>query len=286
MKIVQPEKGEFSLSNNGELSIVFIGIGSAFARKNFQTNLLIIKGENHLQVDSGTKCSLALTQMGLSVPSIKNIHITHSHADHIGGLEEIALMGRYVARSRPKMYITKEYQKFLWNESLRGGCGYGEKHDDKYLSFEDFFDAIYPKKLKNYPRDTYEFNVGKINIKSMRTKHILEAAESWENAGWSTGIIIDDRVMFSGDTQFDRDLIIDYDKKFNLEVIFHDVQFFTGGVHSSLDELKDLPADIKSKMYLVHVSDNWMQFDDKIEEYGFAGFVQPQVYYNFNKPKT
>ena len=42
-----------SLKNDGQLELFFIGVGSAFALKNNQTNFLIIKGDKHIMVDFG-----------------------------------------------------------------------------------------------------------------------------------------------------------------------------------------------------------------------------------------
>jgi len=95
-------------------------------------------------------------------------------------------------------------------------------------------------------------------------------------------LIIDDRVMFTSDTRFDSDLVIEYDQKFNFELIIHDCQFFKGGVHASLEELETLPSAIKSKMLLVHYGDNYEQFKDRVAQNGFLGFVEKCVFYSFD----
>jgi ribonuclease BN (tRNA processing enzyme) len=100
MKLKPLKSKKLELTNRGALSLFFIGVGSAFSKKHNQTNLLIIKGKDHVLVDLGTKGPQALYDLGLSVTQIKNILITHSHADHIGGLEEIALMGRYAIKQK------------------------------------------------------------------------------------------------------------------------------------------------------------------------------------------
>ena len=95
-------KNALSLENNGELALFFLGTGSAFSKGNYQTNLLIIKGKDHVLVDCGTNCPVAMFSYKSSITSIRNILVTHSHADHIGGLEEAGLMGRYVTKSKPQ----------------------------------------------------------------------------------------------------------------------------------------------------------------------------------------
>ena len=119
------------------------------------------------------------------------------------------------------------------------------------LTFGDLWQTIRPKKLKNYPRETFEADVGSINIKMPLTMHFPDSATNWRGCAWSCGAIIDDRIFFTSDTRYDPDLILEYDKKFNFEVIFHDCQMFTGGVHASIDELCQLPADIRQKTVLM-----------------------------------
>jgi hypothetical protein len=115
----------------------------------------------------------------------------------------------------------------------------------------------------------------------MRTKHIPDSSFDWQSSFWSCGVIIDDRVFFTSDTRFDHDLIEFYENKFNFETIFHDCQFFTGGVHASLDEINTLSPEIKAKTYLTHYGDNWEEYDETISKYGFAGRAIQQQYYVF-----
>tara|TARA_S200000501_G_C20756184_1_gene713961 strand:- start:473 stop:880 length:408 start_codon:yes stop_codon:yes gene_type:complete len=109
------------LTNDESPSLFFIGNGAAFAETLNQTNVLVVKGDQHLLIDCGTKCSQALYRLGMGIEQIDNFLITHSHADHVGGLKEVQLHRRYVVGQKPTMVITETYQDILWNQSLRGG---------------------------------------------------------------------------------------------------------------------------------------------------------------------
>lgn len=269
------------LTNDGGLSFFFVGVGSAFSKKHFQNNLLIVKGEDHLLVDCGITCPSALYHYGSNITNIRNILITHSHADHIGGLEEAGLMGRYVTKQRPRMFITKQYKKILWNQSLRGGNSYGEMNKGRFLGFDDYFELVEPKQIQKKPRILWETNCGSINIKIFRTKHIPDCVGSWKKAFYSVGVLIDDKILFPADTQFDKELIDWMTSTYPIQYIFHDCQFYTGGVHASYDELKTLPEDIRKKIYLCHYGDNFESFAP--EQDGFAGFAREGHFYHFDK---
>ena len=268
------------LTNSGSLSFFFVGTGSAFSKKNFQNNVIIIKGKDHLLVDCGTLCPLALTTYNSSITNITSLLVTHSHADHIGGLEEAALMCRYVTKQRPKMIIADGYKRILWGQSLRGGCSHGEYTDGGYMKFDDYFEQIKPKLLARSPRPLYEVQFESINIKLYRTKHIPDTAGTWHNSFYSVGLLVDDRILFTGDTRFDLPLLEWMTHDYNIEYIFHDCQFYEGGVHAAYSQLKTLPAGMKKKTYLCHYGDNYEKFNPVAD--GFAGFAQRGVYYNFD----
>lgn len=282
LKKLRPGRQPLPLRNKGELQIIPIGCGGAFSKVLYQNNFLIVKGDAHVMIDCGTRTPEALSTLGRSVTDIRTWLITHSHADHIGGLEEVMLMSRYVARTKPSIIITEEYEADLWGMSLRGANEFNERHDGRGLGFADYWDTIRPAPIEGFPRDTREVSLGDLNLKLVRTRHYPEQAESWKDAAYSVGLVIDDRILFSGDTQFDADLIRQYDEMLGLEYIFHDVQFFTGGVHTGIDELSTLTEALKSKMLLMHYGDNWKDQRKRVESEGFLGFTRQQWSYTFS----
>lgn len=282
MKVRTTRARSLPLTNKGALSLFPVGCGSAFSKKLYQNNFLIVKGDEHLMIDCGTRTPEALSGLGRSVTDIRNWLITHSHADHVGGLEEVMLMGRYVARSKPTIAITAEYEKVLWNFTLKGGCEYNEEHDGVGLGFGDFWNVVRPQWLDGYPRETRHVRIGSIDVKTVRTRHFPEQASSWAESAYSVGLVIDDRILFTGDTRFDPELLESYDARFNFEYIFHDVQFFTGGIHASLDEISTLPASLKSRMILMHYPDGYRSHERRVKDEGFVGFVRQGAFYDFD----
>ncbi len=274
---------------DGNLRIVFIGVGSAFAKRNRQSNILLIQGDHHILVDCGTQGPLALDDLGLKVLDVNCYLPTHSHADHIGGYEEIMLMNRYINNRKPELIILRDYQDLLWTKSLSGGSEYSEAHQGQSLQIADFFQVRRPKVMEVDGRKCWIYQHGPIEVIIMRTRHFPDTAESVDESQWCSGVYINRRVWISGDTMFDYKYPLRYYQ--NSEVMFHDCQLFTGGIHASYEELMTLPDEIRSKMFLYHYGDewdqpeNWVKKSDKFTgdpvKDGFLGWVQPQVGYDF-----
>jgi ribonuclease BN (tRNA processing enzyme) len=283
MEVIRDFEKPLDLKTDGELQVFFLGVGSAFAQKHNQLNLLLIKGDSHICVDFGMTGPRALAETaGLKPFDVEVLLPTHSHADHIGGIECLALTNRYfgqrvMGKDKLKMIINEDYQRVLWTHSLQGGLEYNEKDLDtaQKLDFSDFFDVIRPTWKTMQPREIYEVEHGGIKIELFRTNHIPEQSKKWETSFISYGMFIDDHVFISMDTKFDQELIDMYADRSS--VMFHDVQFFPGAVHAYLEDLKTLPDEIKRKMYLMHYGDNF----DEQDISGFAGWAEQGVIYKF-----
>ena len=138
-----------------------------------------------------------------------------------------------------------------------------------------------PQEAEGYPRETLEAQLGDLNIKMPRTMHFPDSAKSWRQCAWSCAVILDDRVMFTSDTRFDPELVTEYDNRFNFEIIFHDCQMFTGGVHASIDELCTLPEHLRRRIVLMHYGDNWRDFRKQARDAGFHSWAKEGHNYTF-----
>lgn len=263
------------LTNDGRLSVLFIGTGSAFSKRYFQTNVLVVKGEDHLLIDCGTLCPYALEKnYGLELKHIDNLLLTHPHADHIGGVEELALVDRYVKKQKCNLVITDEFKQLLWNESLKGGLKVNEEGS---LTLDDYFVQIKPEQILTEPFEMYEANVGSINVKLFRTKHVT--CSDPEVFQISYGLMIDDRVLYPCDTQFNPQQIDYLVHNFPVKVIFHDcdISGYSEGVHASYAQLKTLPDEIRAMTYLCHYNGRAEEINPQND--GFKKFARPGVWY-------
>lgn len=271
--------GTLKLTNNGELSLFFIGTGSAFSKKYYQTNFLIVKGNEHILVDCGTLCAYALEKAyNTPITSIQNIFVTHPHADHIGSLEEFALVGRYVSKRKPNLIINNRFKKVLWKQSVKGGLHYSE---DGHMKMNDYFTQINPKQITRKPFEIYETNIGSINLKIFRTRHITTKSHTFRHSQLSYGVLIDNRILFTGDSQFKPKYLDYFQKRYPVELIIHDcdVSGYAEGVHASYRQLMTLDKGTKAKMMLVHYNSSAEKKTPEAD--GFKGFVKPGLWYIF-----
>ena len=117
-----------------------------------------------------------------------------------------------------------------------------------------------------------------IRLVIFRTVHIPAEGDSSGSEFWSTGLLIDDQVLFTADTRFDP-LLFEQLPMDNVDAIFHDCQLHEpGAVHATYNQLKnarcrvaleDAPHPLRR-----HIRDVSTRQAD-----GFAGFTQPWAIY-------
>ena len=282
------------------LTLTFLGVGNAFAKRSFQSNVLLEawsaspdrqdEPDNTLLVDCGTTAPQALHQLrerpgfgyldhaaAVNYRKLRHILITHQHGDHTGGLEELALMNTFAHADagtgfRPQLISAPEILADLWEHSLKGGLGVLHGRAAK---LEDYF---VPRPVRPEAAGAGRFPwTDRYELQPFWTDHVCIAEKyDWPSLGLLfCDVVSGASVFFSGDTGFDFDAYAEMMTRARL--CFHEVNLADEelAVHSSLRQLRTLPAEIKKKTFLYHYGDDWDSgpYDAVGDE--FAGFARP-----------
>jgi len=252
------------------MKIRFVGCGSAFNKQDGQSNALIALGERNLLIDCGSYFWQFAEEAGIQPSNIHHLYVSHLHADHVGGIEELAFM-TYFNPNLKKPYLIGNFHVIhdLWEESLRGGL---ESVQAKQMGLDDYFE------VERIP-DNGECSLPWMNlwIKPVQTVHVVNDC----TIKFSYGLLLQEvkskvdgkrgpLIFFTSDTQFCPNQIKDFYNKADL--IFQDCETapYKSGVHAHYDDLSTLEPEIKKKMFLYHYQPAPPQDPEKD---GFAGFV-------------
>lgn len=288
------------------LTLTFLGVGGAFAKRNFQSNALIeawASGpdsqdtpDDNLLIDFGTTGPLALHQLKdvpgfaylndegrIRFPAIRRIFVSHQHADHVGGLEELACTNRFMYASpngdgghKPQLISGAHILPNLWEQTLRGGLG---ALGDRSATLEDYFEVV---ALSDNDGDKGEFKLlDRYAFSTFSTDHLrIHSKYDWPSLGLQMrDTALGESAFFSGDTRFDYPAYAPMMSKARIN--FHDVQLQeqANPVHALLSELQTMPEEVRKKTYLYHYDDHWDDPEFKCVQEQFAGFVVPQQRY-------
>lgn len=244
------------------LQIQMIGTGSAFSKQYFNNNALVTCNGFTLLIDCGATAPRALHSLGIPMDSIDGILITHIHADHVGGLEEFAFRLKYAYNKKIKLFVPSSIEDSLWNHSLRGGL---ENLAEGIAGLNDYFDVVLLEEAvvtELFPE---------LIIELIRSKHIpLKPSYS---------LLLNNYLFYSSDTTFDYSLLMDLHENRQCRYILHDCQLTSPGiVHTCLEELLTLPANVQETVYLMHYEDTMEQY---VGRTGRMTFLEQHKLYDF-----
>lgn len=234
------------------MKIIFAGTGSAFTMQNYQTNLVIQSNGKNLLFDCGGDARHSLADVGLKAGDISAVYASHLHADHIGGLEWLALCTKFGPKPhiKPVLAIHPSLVKRAWE--ILGGL---RCLQDENATLSSFFDGM------DSPAGGFAWEG--ILFGYVPTTHVFDGRDKVPSFGLcADDVATSSTVLITSDSVLCDGLSNEYAAA---DLIIHDCETspFKSGVHAHYDDLKDLPADIKSKMLLVHYQDNVVRHWDQ-----------------------
>lgn len=253
----------------------------------------------------------------INIKDITDIYISHQHADHCGGLEEIAF-GRYdfinlptrwdsykenpkkFKNYTPRLIADEVLLKELWDKTLSGGMRTLQTID---AGIETFFEP--------YPvRNNSNISWCGWKIELVQMVHFVGCRTIQPTFGLFMSKYNSPNIFFTTDSQYmtPQQLKDFYNKA---DIIFQDCELigvdtskkvmnFCSGVHANFGELAGwetannhkLHKDIKGKMWLTHYQDfkeqnkdmygNKCDWEKLAQKEGFNGFLKVGQVFDFN----
>jgi len=255
------------------MKIKFIGTGSAFTLKNFQSNIIIEENGKRLLLDAGGDIRFSLKAAGLSYKDIDSCYISHLHADHCGGIETLAFCTFFdpSVKEKIKLFGSGELLRRGWEDSWKGGL---ESVQGKLLGLEDFFNVHTVKPNSSFMWEGIKFDL-------VQSIHIMNGYCIVPRYGLMITPPNKRVVFWTADCQFCPHQILDFYKQADLIIQDCETTPFKSGVHANYLDLATLSDEVKQKMMLIHYQDNVIDDEchiteewlTKASQNGFKGFT-------------
>lgn len=254
------------------MKLVFIGSGSAFTvgTNNYNSNILLrdeSTGAN-LLIDCGSDARHALYDLGFTYKDITDVYISHLHADHVGGLEWLALTTFFdPSCNKPNLYANKIIIQEMWKHALSAGMSTLQGVN---ASLKSFFNVHEVEKNESFIWNRVEFQ-------TVQTVHVVAGFMFMPSYGLIFKIN-NTKIFITTDTQFAPHQLNDFYK--SVDIIFQDCETspHPSTVHAHFNELIILDESIKKKMWLYHYNPGPLP---DAKKHGFLGFVKRKQTFEF-----
>ena len=282
------------------MKITILGCGNAFSRHNFNQCFLLEEDGRRMLLDYGYQAPAAIVKAGIDLRTIDDVYISHLHADHIGGLEQMAFL-RYDWKNRPHRWDESLNDKGrsyaprlianvrllddLWSHSLRGGLESMEGFDATL--------ATYFEPTPIQPNQQFDWQGWRVDL--IQQVHVMTGSVIMNTFGLMVSRPGRKTIYFTTDSQHcsPKQVEVFYRRA---DLIFQDCELMpvqiASGVHANYAQLAGypeansirLPDDVKGKMWLSHYQDfynagkdfygNACEWDKKAADDGFLGFLK------------
>jgi ribonuclease BN (tRNA processing enzyme) len=233
-----------------QVEIVVLGIGGAFDADRGVANtgalLTVTRGKDvhRVLIDCGHTCGLQLHALGLTYEDIDAIALTHTHGDHIDGLETLGYKSLFLHQRRVPLFASVAVMERVW-AALEPKMSPLQIEAGKSVpaTLETYFDPRPSGRTAQLP--------GGITAQFLPVPHV---------AGMPSDAIIlqvsghTATIRWSGDCTFDAHSPL-FANLQDGDLIFHDCAFYPrydATVHTHLEELETLSTAVRQRVVLVH----------------------------------
>ncbi|MFW6008352.1 MAG: MBL fold metallo-hydrolase [archaeon] len=223
-------------------SITFLGTGNAWNHNYDNTSALFEFNNTNLLIDCGFTTPINLNKIN-KLGEIDNIWISHTHGDHIYGLEEIAFRNKFLYKRKINLFIARKNYKDI-KSCLEATLQY-DGANKKLQTLDNYFNVCIID--KGFSIKGYKFTIEK-------TKHAYNM---------SSYMLYGNNFIYTGDTQF-----IDWSRYdlSKIKYIFHDTQLakYDNNAHAPLQDLLTLPNNIRKKIWCMHYGEDIEKYKSTI----------------------
>ncbi len=233
------------------LTFIPLGVGDAFSRKYYSSCLAVWAGGKPILVDCPHPIRKILAEStrgpkAVDLEDFEGVVLTHLHADHSSGVEGYMFYSRFRLGTKGRIAAHDQVLARLWPHHLAAGMDTldidGEKRE---MTLHDYVDTLSLSEAN-------AVTLGDFSIECRRTDHHVPTYALRISAGGKT-------LSYSADTCFDESLIEWLSEG---DLIVHETN---EGIHTSYEQLSQLPARLRARMRLIHYPDDFDSDRSRIE---------------------
>jgi ribonuclease BN (tRNA processing enzyme) len=226
------------------MRVLITGVGNAFTSRYFSTSALIEAPDGYVMIDCPDLPMRVLREAtetagwDVDPAAITDIIVTHLHGDHCNGLEGLGFYRRLLAmndpgHSRPRLHATQQVADRLWQ---RLAPAMDAPMDGRPSQLEDFYDV-------HVLAPGVSTSIAGLEVECRATFHPVPTIGLMiDGGGWTLG--------WSGDCEYDPEHI---EWLSRASLIVHEAG--NDGPHTSVEELNNLPDQLRSRIRLIHFED-------------------------------
>lgn len=236
------------------LSFIPLGVGDAFSALRYSSCLAVQAEGQVLLVDCPHPIRKMMREASqasgveLDADKVSGVVLTHLHADHSSGLEGLGYFSFFLLQRKLPVLTHPEVARRLWEGHLAAGMEALIPHlggQPEPREWSDYFTHV--------PLSTEQaVQFGPFTVECRFTyHHVPTTALRIRAAGRTLG--------YSADTAFDESLIAWLAEA---DLVVHETNY---GVHTPYARLAALPAELRSRMRLIHYPDDFLLEASNIE---------------------
>jgi len=220
------------------MELTFLGSGNAFASQGRYWSSFLV--DKRYQFDAPPTLLAHLKQMGVDLPELEAVFLTHHHADHFIGLPFLMLEYVYMTQRKKDLYIVGPPGVEEWMEDFANRC-YPEIGSKDAGYRRRYIDAIPHAEQK----------AGGVTFRSVPMNHVKESMDAF---GYQVSIN-GKTVAYTGDTMFCEEI---FELAEGADVLVVDCTYAEGSgpQHMGLDDIRVIRERVpqETAMVLTHLN--------------------------------